>query len=104
VSIICTVRIPIGIAELKRIEEENAEVMETIGPSVFKHMTHHRRITTDTEVIDIDEFPDRAAYDALVAEAGDAIARFSELTGAVDTVWEIEHEFDFAKMRQEHAQ
>lgn len=102
--IICTVRIPLGIAELKRIEEENAEVLEAIGPSVFKYMTHHRRITTDREVIDIDEFPDRAAYDAFLAEAGDSIARFSELTGSADTVWEIEREFDFAQMRQDRAQ
>lgn len=90
-SIVCTVRIPHDLAKVQRVEEANPEVMEPIGQAAMKYMTGHRRLAQGDEVLDLDEFPDRAAYDAFIAEAGPSIARYGELLGApaVDTVYDV---------------
>jgi hypothetical protein len=100
-AIICTVRIPRAHAEVQSVEDGNPELMERIGGAAFRHMTTHRRLIGDGEVIDIDEFPAREDYDAFMSEVGDEVARYGKLLGASDTIYDVLEggDFDFAQMR-----
>lgn len=99
--IVTTVRIPRSLADVERVEEEHPELMEEIGSAAIKYMTRHRRLAGRDEVLDIDDYATRADYEAFVAEASAAIARYSELTGADDAVYEVVEggDIDFEQLR-----
>lgn len=90
--IICTVRIPYSLEHVQRVEAEHPEVMQEIMTVAAKYMTGHRRTATDGEVMDLDEFASRESYDAFIAEAGPAIARYGQAMGGAppqDTVYSV---------------
>lgn len=91
-TVVCTVRIPYSLEHVERVEAEHPEVMQEITAAAIKYMTGHRRTANDDEVLDLDEFASREDYDAFIAEAGPAIARYGEALGGPppkDTVYTV---------------
>jgi hypothetical protein len=89
VSIVCTVRIPHPLERVTRYEAENAQLMEPIIAAAQKHMSGHRRIENDREVIDLDEFGAMGDYDAFMADAGDAVRAYNEAMGVTETHYRV---------------
>lgn len=85
-TVICTVRIPHPLAEVEAIEHANPEVMSQIVAGAREYMISHRRYTSETEVLDIDEYATVEDYDAFRAKAGDAISTFDGLLPTPPTV------------------
>ena len=89
-SLLVTVRIPYPLEQVERIERSHPELVRRVAGPAMKYMTSHRRVQRDGEVMDIDEYAERADYDAFFAEAGEAIREYNRLVGGGvhDVLWE----------------
>jgi hypothetical protein len=91
-GIVVTVNIDADPALVEKAEQDNPEVMQVIGAAAGKYMTGHRRTVRDGQVMDLDEFASAADYDAFIAEAGEAIAKYGKAIGIAprDTLWTLQ--------------
>ena len=90
-TVMCTVRIPKPLEEVRAFEAANPDLMKPIGDIAARHMISHRRMVHGDEVMDLDEFEREEDYRAFIGEAGEAIHRYGVLLGVhpEDTLWKV---------------
>jgi quinol monooxygenase YgiN len=90
-SIMVMIRFPVGL-EAQRELEATTDLMEPIREVAGRHRpTSHRRLYAEGAFVDLDEWPDRDAYEAFRREADDAIRAYEAHLGVASeaTVWDI---------------
>ena len=88
-TIVCTVRIPHPLERVTAYEADRADLMGPITQAAMQHMSGHRRIENDDEVIDLDEFPAMADYEAFMAAAGEQVREYNAEMGVMETHYRV---------------
>lgn len=93
-SIVVTVRIPdADIDQVRRVAEEYPELGAQLRESLQRHgCLDHRRLYTENEILDIDEWESEEGLRAFLEESGPIIRQLAELRGTgtpTDTIWNV---------------
>ena len=91
-SIVVVVRFPVPRQTLLDWAKDNIELLAPIRALFEKHgRISHRVISSETEFLDLDEWPSRDAYAAFKAEAGPMIEVFESTFGhrSTDAIYDL---------------